>query len=212
MNAKVHFSYSTLNFLHTHSHCWINKMMGIKVPENESMRLGKLNQRIIQEHVSGFKKDPRISYLTAEFSVVEKRDFDEDTKFTLNLFGYEIIGFFDGKSPEDKRSLEIKLSSSPWSMGKFKDSIQRKIYTLAEPNYTESTLITGSLHPEEWEQNKLKFFVIKNTEKDKEDALKWIKEGILIFENGDFNGGLDEEGRCTDPWCPWGNACHFKQI
>ncbi len=208
---QMYFSYSTLNFLHTHSHCWINRMMGIKAEQNASMKKGIDGHEIIQRHVGGIKSDPRIEYLTEQFPIVEPKD-KESCKFVFQFMGYDILGFLDGDDPDNKRFLEIKLSSSPWSLKQFKDAVQRKIYALAKPEYTSATLITGSLYPDEWPGKRLKVIQVPLTDKDREEAKIWMKEGIEVFENGDFNGGLDEDGRCTDPRCPWGNNCHFKKI
>lgn len=208
----MHFSYSTLNMLRTHSHCWINKQMGIKPEQKWYFTAGTEGHDLIQKHVSNAKKDPRLEGLEEYFPIVEKRPFDPDCKFSFMFEGYEIIGFFDGKNYETRHFLEIKLSGQPWSIGKFKRAVQRKIYAVAEPVFTHATLITGSLHPNEWKQTPPKVYTIENTDKDREEAKKWLSEGIEIFENGDFNGGLDESGRCTDPRCPWGNKCHFKSF
>ena len=199
--------------LRTASHCWINKMMKIQPEQYDYFTAGKEGHRIIQDHVAGIKKDPRLAFLTEVFPIVERRDFDPDCKFKMEIRGYDFIGFYDGKDPAYKRFLEIKLSSSPWTLGKFKDAIQRKIYALAEPTYTEAMLITGSLKPDEWIITKPKIMTVDLTKADRDEAMQWINEGIDIFENGDFNGGLDENGRCNlGRGCPWGDACHFKHI
>lgn len=211
MNS-LHFSYSTLNMLQTNSHCWINKMLKIKQEDKSYFRAGHEGHKIIQDHVAGRKKDERINYLVDEFPITEAHDFDINCKFSIQVGGYEVIGYLDGDDPANKRFLEIKLSGTPWSMMKFKNSMQRKIYGLAKPDYTSSVLLTGSLNPNEWERNHLKRYPVPITQKDRDDAKAWILSGIAIFENGDFNGGLDEDGRCTDPRCPWGKSCHFKQL
>lgn len=227
-NYELHFSYSTLRMLKEYSHCWINKQLKIKPEERWYFTEGKDGHRIIQDHIGGIKKDPRLAFLEERFSQVEERDFDEKMKFTLNIDGYKIIGFADAKDPlgSPKRIGEIKLSSTLWTIKKYQDSIQRKIYSLAFPDYPLSVLITGSRNPNEWcqwagipgesdplpKKNKFALFDVPNTEKDKKDAEKWIKEGLAIFEAGDFNGGLDENGRCISRDCPWGANCHFKNL
>lgn len=220
----MHFSYSTIkNCLQPdNSHNWLNKLWEIKHKASPAMKAGGENQRIIQMHVSGEKKDPRLSYLTETFPIVEKRQFDKDCKFTLQIGSYEVIGYFDGKDPDRLRSLEIKLSGglngknpTPWSIGDFRDSMQRKIYTLAEPTYKTSVIITGSLNPDHWgnEMTRLKVREVENTEQDKKEAMKWLEAGIAVFESGDYTGGLDENGRCImGRMCPWGDDCHFKHI
>jgi len=220
----MHFSYSTIkNCLQPdNSHNWLNKLWKIQTKVSPHMRAGGENQRIIQKHVSGELKDDRIAYLTEEFPIVEKKQFDKDCEFTIWIGSYRVIGYFDGKNPAKKKSLEIKLSGglngkepTPWSMGDFRKSMQRKIYTLAEPTYEKSVIITGSLDPEHWANpmTRLKVREVDNTEQDKKDAMKWLEAGIAIFESGDYTGGLDENGRCMlGRMCPWGDACHFKNI
>jgi len=218
---KLHFSFSTLNNLMKCSHSWINKTMGIKVPHRDYFDKGKEGHRVIQDHVSGRKKDERIAWLTEEFPIVEKRDFDPDCKFDISIGGYSIIGFLDLQDPAKKRYGEIKLSGVPWSLGKYKDSIQRKIYSLAFPQYKTGMLITGPFDPNQWKQREvegekmsdLKVMEWPLTEQDRKEATEWIKKGLAIFEAGDFNGGLDPDtGRCIDRGCPYMENCHFKNL
>lgn len=186
------------------------------------MGSGTDGHSIIQKHVSGVLKDPRINYLTEEFPLVETKRFDPQMKFVLNIMGYEVMGFLDGENQQLKKFLEIKLSGgldgkdpTPWTLGKFRDLMQRKIYTLARPDYKKSTLITGSLDPDHWAKpmTHLKVIQCDNTEQDKKEALAWLEAGITVFESGDYNGGLDEDGRCTmGRMCPWGDACQFKRV
>lgn len=220
----IHFSFSTIQYClqPENSHNWINKMAKVKKPVFPAMTAGHEGHRIIQDHVSGKKKDPRIDYITEYFPIVEEKSFDERCKIIIRIDDYEVMGFLDGDNPEAKRFLEVKLSGglngkdpTPWSLGQFKDSVQRKIYALAREDYPEAVLITGSLDPEHWknEMTRLKVRRVDNTPQDRADALKWLKDGIAVFENGDFNGGLDDEGRCTmGRMCSYGDNCQFKQF
>lgn len=210
--SEIHFSYSTLNDLIICSHSWINKLKKIKKPWVEAFRDGKEGHRIIQDHIGGIKADPRIDYLTERFSIVEKTDFDPQCKFEIRVRGYLIIGYLDAHDPEEGKIGEIKLSNSPWSQGKYRESPQRKIYALAFPKYKRGILITGSRKPDEWSTDKLKVRELALTQQDRDEAIVWIEKGLAIFEEGDFNGGLDEEGRCTDNRCPYGNNCHFRSF
>lgn len=213
MRGEMRFSYSTINDLVTCSHSWINRMMGKKKPWAIYFDQGKDGHRIIQDHVAGIKKDPRIDYLTETFPIVEKTAFDPDCKFEMRIRGYSFIGFLDLQDPEKRRFGEIKLSGTPWSLGKFRDAVQRKIYALAHPEYETGVLITGRLDPNEWATTKLKVMEMPLTAKDREEAMEWINAGIDVFEAGDFNGGLDPEtGRCADSRCPYGQNCHFRSF
>ena len=221
-NGQVRLSFSTINncLQPNNSHNWINKMMKIPVEVKPAMTAGRLGHDLIQKHVSGKELIKGLDYIKITFPIVEEKDFDERCKFSFEVKGYEIIGFYDGLDRENGNMLEIKLSSNPWSVGKFKKAVQRKIYSLANPDLKKAYLITGSTNPEvwvknperEWEYQPLKIYSLALTEKDRQDALKWIEAGIQLFENGDFSGGLDENDRCTDPWCPWGKNCSFKQF
>lgn len=217
MKGDLHFSFSTLNMLRTCSHCWINKMMGIKAEQTTSMTEGKDGHKILQGHLSGQKKDDRLKWLEENFPIVETRDFDPLCKFDITVEGYSVIGYLDAQDPDRKRFGEIKLSSTPWSLKKFQDSPQRKIYSLAFPQYETAVLFTGSKNPDEWcksdgSKGQMFVFDVPCTQRDRDEAEQWIKEALKIFMDGDFNGGLDQEGRCVERYCPWGNNCHFKHI
>lgn len=211
----MRLSYSSLNNIHN-GHEWLNKQMGIPVPDYPFLSEGKEAHRIIQDHISGKKKDPRLKHIEIEFPIVEEKDFDERCKFTFQVTPeYEIFGYIDGLDPKNKRFCEIKTSSTPWSMTKFRDAMQRKIYSFALLDYEEAYLITGKKDPEKWSNGDLpKVYSIKITQKDRDDAWAWIADGIAKLEAGDFSGGLDENGKCTG--CFWNMDrypelanCHF---
>jgi hypothetical protein len=106
--------------------------------------------------------------------------------------------------------LEIKVSNVPWSVIKFQQLFQRKIYALARPDFSETIGITAVRNPEQWKLDQPKVYKIPNTNKDRQEARDWILGGIKIIESGDFKGGLDENGKCTDPRCYYGVNCQFK--
>jgi hypothetical protein len=202
-------------------HEWINKMLGIPVPAYPFLNEGKNTHRLIQRHVAGIEKHPFLKHIEIEFPIVEEKDFDERCKFSFNLKElkgypnppvkeeYEIFGFADGLDGENGRLLEIKSSSTPWSMTKFRDAMQRKIYALAFPDFTEAYLITGSKDPAKWEKEPPKLYSVPLTKEDREEAYDWIVKGIQILESGDFKGGLDEEGFCTG--CFW-NMARYPEL
>jgi hypothetical protein len=216
---KIVLSYSTINMVYRASHNWVNKREKVEKPERPEWKEGKDNHRILQDHLSTVfsGRDPKLAYLKVGneplyFPVVETQDYDPKCGFFLNIDKkYAIRGFADGLNKREKRVLEIKTSASgPWSIGKYDQSMQRKCYALGFPWAKESILITGYRDPLKWETNPLKVGRIDYTDKDREDAMKWILEGIEIIESGDYTGGLDEEGRCTDRWCDYGVNCLFK--
>jgi hypothetical protein len=144
------------------------------------------------------------------FPLVEEKDFDKRTGFML-LFGeYQVIGYADGLNKEAKTGAEIKLSSSPWTLKKYLDSEQRKMYGLGFPWLEKMFLITGLRYPEEWAVTPLKVHRLPFGKDDKKQAERFIEEGIQIIEDGDYTGGLDENGRCRDRNCAYGPNCLFK--
>jgi len=209
----IQLSYSTINncLQPNNSHNWLNKVMGLKPEERAYWKEGREAHAIIQKHVSGEEEHPALAHITDRFPIVERVDFDPHCKFNFTIEDgkYNVIGFYDGLDPENKRFLEIKTSSKPWSVGKFKSSIQRKLYALAHPELTESILITCRKDPLLWELEKPKRFKVPITKQDREEATEWILDGIRLLESGDFTGGL-EDGVCRNPWCYYGCNCQFK--
>lgn len=224
----IQLSYSSLSILHDRPHCWLNKMMGIPQPEKPEWAVGKRIHRIVQDHVAGIKPDERFSHIDYKFPVVEEVDFDERCKFELDMaemidkYGkfisggmvnvvnprYKIIGFRDGSNFDERRFLEIKSSDPVWSLSRFKKSFQRKIYTLTG-EFDECLLITLPKDESRWSENTIKTYLLKATEQDKVDAMKYILDGIKILESGNFTTDL-VDGKCIDRWCYWGANCQFK--
>lgn len=211
----VQLSYSTIaNCLQpNNSHNWISKQMGLKPQERPEWKQGTEGHRIIQAHVSREMLNKNLSHLDSfYFPVVERVDFDKNCKFWFEFSpGYSMIGYFDGINEPEHRMLEIKLAGEPWSIGKFNDLIQRKIYSIAKPTITELICITGLRDPELWGITPPKVYKVPMTENDRSAARTWIQNGINVLESGDFSGGLTD-GVCTDPRCYFGDNCSFKNI
>jgi hypothetical protein len=123
---------------------------------------------------------------------------------------YEIRGYVDGHDPVKGRICEIKSSSTPWTLGKFHSLMQRKVYALGFSNYKEFIGITCLRDPLLWSVEKPKMFRMPLTELDRREAFEWIMGAIKIIESGDYSGGLDENGKCTNPRCYYGKNCAFK--
>jgi len=184
--------------------------MGIEVPDNEHFRNGKRLHRIIQDHVGGIKEHENLKHINYKFKYVERVDFDPKCRIWYKVNDkYGIHGYVDGFDPDTKKILEIKTGSTMWGIKKFIDSPQRKIYGLAKPSYEETVLIT-TVNDSEWKNIPPKTMTVPITEKDKEEAIEWIMEGIEIIEKGEFTGGLDEDGKCRDRFCYYGVNCQFK--
>lgn len=203
------YSYSTLRLLWECPHNYLNKISGIKQPDNDFFKEGREAHAILQKHLSGKELRDDLKHLKFNFPIVEKVDFDPDTKFEVAFGEDSIFGFFDGYNPETGQLLEIKTSSTLWSLQKFKDLVQRKIYGWAMPALTEAILVTGSKDPKKWQYEPPKAIRVPFTEQDKQDAKDWIVGAINKIKAGDFTSDL-VAGKCVDPRCYWGENCQFK--
>lgn len=209
----ITLSFSTINncLQPENSHNWLNKQMGIQVPDNQYFRDGKRDHTIIQQHLSGKKIDPRLVHIDYTFPIVEEVDFDPRCEFFYPITnGFQIHGFCDALDPQNLRFAEIKTSGTMWTVGQFKRSIQLKIYALAHPQFKEAIGITALLDESQWDAVKPKVYKIPLTDRDRVEASKFILDGISVLQKGDFKGGLNEEGKCTDYRCYYGENCQFK--
>ena len=214
----IKLSYTSLNNLHN-GHEWLNKQMGIKIPDYPFLKEGTEAHRLIQDHVSGKTPHEFLKHIEVSFPIVEEISDEKDPeywnakekcKFSKTISDkYEIYGYIDGLNETEKKFLEIKSSSEPWSISKFKNAMQRKIYAWAKPEYKEAFLITGQKDPARWEKESPKLYSLQNTDQDREEAENWILEGIRILEVGVFNKGLDENGRCQG--CFW-NMPRYRNL
>ena len=207
-------SYSTINYClqPENSHNWINKMLGLKVPDNEFFRNGHRLHDIIQKHLSGKTIDYRLKHISYSFPIVEEVNFDKRCEFTHKLSDkYSIRGFVDAKDPDNFRLGEIKTASKMWTVGDFQRSIQRKIYALAHPEYKEMIGITALSDDSQWVSSPPKVYPIPLTNRDRKEAEKWINDAIELLEKGVFTGGLDENGVCNMRFCSYAENCSFKK-
>lgn len=224
---KPILSYSTINMLLTSSHQWANKIN--KIPKDphagEYMKPdgtigsyfteGREGHSLIQGHISGKNKSDRVIFDKEApqdlfFPLVEECDFDKRMMFLFMVGQYQVIGYADGLNKELKRGAEIKLSGTPWSLSKYLNSNQRKLYGLGFPWLEEMFLITGKRIPSEWEKTPLKVHHLPFEEKDKKAAMEFVEQGIEVIESGIYTGGLNENGICTDRNCMYGPNCMFK--
>ena len=220
----VTLSYSSIYMLYNSSHQWVNKMMSIKQEDRYYFREGREAGRIIEDHVAGIKKHPDLAHITEHFSVVEQKDFDPQTKFEFSpAKGYIMCGWADGLDREAKKVLEVKSSGvttdkktgemkcNYWTITKFKNSMQRKVYSIGFPWSKEAFIITAPRLPEQWKMFPPKLMSLPQTKQDGVEAMEWILGGIKILEAGDFTGGLID-GECRDPYCNYGTNCYFKKL
>ena len=199
----VKLSYSTLNATINCHQFWLNKMMGLPTEDFEYFHYGKGGHDIIQRHVSGREKDPLLLHsMPSEhfnFPIVETKDFDENTHFEVPIDNkYLLHGYNDGLNLATKTILEIKISTTPWTSSKIKESMQKKCYALGRPEMTRMLLVTA--RPD---LSGLKKFEVALTQKDRDEALAWIKDGIKIIEDATFDGGA-----CRNCYrCVYKNSC-----
>lgn len=209
----ISLSYSSLSILYNCPHNWLNKMSGIPQEKKVFFEKGKVLHRIIQDHVARIKTDNRLKHILINFPIVEQVDFDPRCKFSFKfehgLETYEFIGYIDGLDPDNKRFLEIKSGVNFWSVGKFQQAVQRKIYALARPDFQEAYMITCLSDELVWATNPPKLFKLPLTDQDRVDATKWIDGGIDLLNKGDFTSDL-VNGKCVDRYCYWGKNCQFK--
>ena len=195
---KIILSYTTINNYHISHHSWLNKMLGVKVPETEAMTSGKVAHQIIQAHCLGKKKSPRLSELTWDFTDAEKhilKPYNE--KFTLH-------GYLDLINYASKTIGEIKTSKTPWSQSRFNELVQWKYYSLVS-GFRKVLFITCKP-----DLSGLKTFYTAVSDEDIREAEKWVKEAIVGIEGGHFKEDLTPDGFCNNPMCPYKENCHFR--
>lgn len=216
----ITLSYSTIQYClqPENSHNWRNKQMGLQVPDNEYFRNGHRIQQLITDHLKGVAPRKDLAHLEEKLGKFDL--FEEEQKYgdprvklqqVFEILGEQVrvIGFFDMKDTEKYRSGEIKAYGRMWSVGQFASSYQRKIYGLLDPKFTEGVLITALPNEAEWLSLPPKVYILPYTQKDREDALKWITKAVEVIKKGDFTGGLTD-GKCLNRFCNYGENCSFK--
>ena len=180
-----------------HPHIWLSKLMGCKVEENEWMRQGKANHKIIADHILKKKIDERLKGIDLDFQEAEFKCF-RDLDFTDK---YALFAYIDMISWKSKSLLEIKTSTKPWSMSKFNDLNQWRLYAYMT-NFKHCWFLTS-----DHELKGIKKFYIEATDNDYKIAEDMVKKSIDIIENQDLKQDL-VNGKC-DGWCSFGKNCYF---
>ena len=201
----IQLSFSTINscLQPSNSHCYINKMLGRKIPENEAMKKGKELQDYIKAHQKDF---PDLKGFQIGGSEMDK---EMKVSILLKKGKYQLIGYIDGKRGENSNLevLEIKTSTKFWPISQFYNSPQIGLYSImtgAKKIVAMTALSDLSL----WPMQPPKMYEIDVTKKMREKAEKWLLDAIELYERGDFTGGL-EDGVCKG-WCNYGNNCFYK--
>lgn len=209
----ITLSYTTINncLQPENSHNWLNKQMGIEPPDNEYFQAGKKLHRLTQDHLCGKVIDKRLLHINYTFPIVEEIDKDPKCEFFIKINEkYQVHGFVDGDDPDNHRFAELKFSGKMWSIGQFHRSMQKKIYALGHPTYNDFVGITGLLDESKWDFERPKAYKLPLSQRDRDEAMKFILAGIEVIESGKFDGGLDENGKCTNYRCYYGENCRFK--
>ena len=216
MNNKIILSYSTLSDLKKLRHTWLNKMMGLPKKEFKYLQEGKDVHNVLLPHMAGVKLDPRITkrekadsrFKLPPLELYEKVDFDPDVKRYFDVDDkYSFIVFTDGLNLTEKYRVEVKSSSSAWTLGMVRKLVQRKIQGIAFPETDRSYLVSSArnLNLPGWEFS-INSVPAKDTEEEKEEAWKWIMEGVKILEKGDFEPDKDELEFIESPY----NKCWYE--
>lgn len=204
-NNKILLSYSSLNSALNEPHTWINKINGLKTYTTNFFEEGKKAHEIIQAHVTGKHRNELLKDIPS-FPYVEEVDFDEKMKFTFD-FGdkYIIRGYIDGFNNDKTEILEIKSSATPWSVSKFNQLMQWRIYALALENAKKVWLVNTPRDPNLWNEENIKIFNKDITQQDRDEAVKWLEKGIHVIENlSEFTLYPEKKSR----WCFYEN-CPF---
>jgi hypothetical protein len=174
-------------------------MLGVETITTPAMSSGKEAHRVIQDHCLGKKKDERLADFQWTFTNAEKHVIRPwDDKFNLH-------GFIDLIAYNSKVIAEIK-TGTPWSQRKFADSFQWRYYCMLT-GFRKALMITCR-----FDLSEFKTYYFEATEEDIKRTEVWVNEAIAGIEAGKFKDDLDENGVCTLPYCPYGDACRFKAI
>ena len=193
MSQKIWLSWSTLSAFERWPHTWTNHILGIKQPESPEMTEGKECHKIFTDHVTGIKKDPRVTvdltFQKPEYKVFS--DFEGD---------YGLYGFVDAVDFTSKAFCEYKTSSTPWSQSKFDKHRQIVFYALAL-GFRKAFMVTSTRDL----QNFKSFYKVVSEDEIK-DTEEWIRKLIKDIESGDYKRDL-VEGKC--PGCYWKEKCFY---
>lgn len=208
---KVTVSYSSIQAYNEYSHTWINKMNGLKTKDLPIFQEGTRVERIILDHVSGRKPDERIvaaGIKLPEFEVVQKKEFDPDTKKFVPLNDkYQLFVQLDGISYKNKSFLDVKASSknTRWGMTKLRESNQFRLYSWAYPDLPEGYVINADRDVDnpDWVKS-IRVFKHSFTKEEQEQALAWVWEFIKNIEAGNFDLTPNTDyKKCLYESCPY---------
>lgn len=192
-------SVSTLNAFLDCNLTFKNKQMMLSKIDFPYFHTGREGHKIIQNHLAGYKKDPRLTTALKGqvFPVVEKMDFDANLKFTIPFGDDSFIGYLDARNDQLKIYSDIKISTTLWTLKKFMDLMQRKVYQLAYPDYS---FVGISALPD---LSEVKVVKVDNRPQDAEKAREWITEGFKAIKESNFEA--NPEANCFR--CVFRDSC-----
>lgn len=195
----MRLSYSSLSAFNDCPRSFLNAQMMLDKIDFPYFHTGREGHQIIQKHISNAKKDPRLTELLKglKFPAVEMRDFDPNMKFSIKFGNDEFIGFLDARNDQLKIYSDIKISTTLWTLKKFMDLMQRKVYQLAYPGYS----FLGITATPDLES--VYTVPIPNRPKDAEVAREWIVAGIKAINESKFEANPD--ANCFR--CVYKNSC-----
>jgi len=176
----MQLSCSKLNSFLECPRTYLNATMYLEKEDFPYFHTGREGHAIIQKHISRKELDERLTEKLSKyhFPVVEEKDFDERLKFKLKFGDDEFIGFLDARNDEQKVFSDIKISTTLWTMKKFLDLTQRKVYQLAYPDYS---FVGITAKPD---LSEVYTVDLPNRPKDAEYARNWILEGFKKVKEG----------------------------
>lgn len=192
-------STSTLNAFLDCPRSYLNKQIMLPKITFDYFTYGKEGHVVIQKHISGAHRDPRLAAPLKghKFPVVEKCDFDANLKFSIPFGPDTFIGFLDARNDQLKIYSDIKISTTLWTLKKFMDLMQRKVYQLAYPDYS----FLGITATPDLES--VYTVPIPNRPKDAEIAREWIVAGIKAINESKFEA--NEKANCFR--CVYKESC-----
>ena len=179
-------SCSTLNAFLDCELSYLNKQRKLPTFEFDYFTTGKEAHKIVQKYISGKIDDPRLRELDGlHFPIVEEKDFDDRLRFEIPFGSDKFIGFLDARNDEEKIFSDIKTSTTLWTLKKFLDLMQRKVYQLAYPQYSFVGITTKP------DLSEVYVVEIPNRPKDAEVARDWIVEGFRAIKQSKFQANPD---------------------
>lgn len=181
----MQLSCSKLNSFLECPRSYLNAMMYLEKEDFPYFHTGREGHEIIQKHISNKLLDDRLKDLKYHFPIVEEKDFDERLKFEIKFDDDTFIGFLDARNDEKKVFCDIKISTTLWTMKKFLDLMQRKVYQLAYPGYS---FVGITAKPDLSEVYTIE---LPNRPKDSETAREWIIEGFKKVKESKYEANPD---------------------